>query len=226
MLVRPQPVNAGCRQNQGVAATLLKLAQSRVEISPHRHIRQIATNASNCVCRRGLPVARRTPRRKLLKYLALPGNQHVARVLARRHGAKNQSLRLHRGQIFQAVHGNIDRAREQGFLDLLDEQTLAAGLRNRLCHRSGHRIARRDSLEFVAGGFDNPNFYFIPCRGQLVTNPIGLPKSEFGTARSNDEFHMKSWTGHVPLPLSTSQPKDFMNQPDQSRILRFTCTAL
>ncbi len=56
------------------------------------------------------------------------GDEGVAMILPGRHRPQHQALRHHGRHVLEAVHRQIDLTRAQGFLDLFDEQALAAHL--------------------------------------------------------------------------------------------------
>ena len=80
-------------------------------------------------------------------------DQHVACIFARQEGGDHQPGRLRRRHVLHAVHGDVDAARQQRLLDLLDEQALAAGL------------GQRPVLDGIAGGLDGDDLDGIG-RGQ------------------------------------------------------------
>ena len=58
-------------------------------------------------------------------------DEGVARILARQEGGELEPVRQHRRHVLGGMHGDVDAAGEQRLLDLLGEQALAAGLRQR-----------------------------------------------------------------------------------------------
>ena len=100
----------------------------------------------------------------------------VARILARQHGADLQALRQHHRHVLAAVHRQVDLVAEQRILDLLDEQPLAADLRQR---RLGEPVARRlddDDLRAHAG-------LLTQQRG----DGVGLEERQLAAARADSQ---------------------------------------
>ena len=71
------------------------------------------------------------PARRAAKSASLLPHQRIAWIFAHRNGRQSQTVRQLRRHIFQAVHGEVDRARQQRFFDLFGEQTLGPDLRQR-----------------------------------------------------------------------------------------------
>ena len=111
----------------------------------------------------------------------LAGDQHVARILARQEGRDHEARRLRRRHVLHAVHGGIDAAAEQRFLDLLDEQALAAGL------------GQRPVLDHVAGGLDDHDLDGVGRRQrrhgrrQRVAHQAGLDERQLAAACAEAE---------------------------------------
>ena len=84
------------------------------------------------------------------------------------------------------MHGEVGASVEEGFLDFLDEETLAPDL------GQGH------VKNLVAAGFDDAELYF-KARFQghkAVTDMPGLPEGKLASAGGDDEF------GHAVRPPS------------------------
>jgi hypothetical protein len=62
---------------------------------------------------------------------ARTAEQRIARVFALENGGKRDTRFQHRGEVLQAVHGDINRAIQQGPIDFLGEKSAAADLPQR-----------------------------------------------------------------------------------------------
>ena len=88
---------------------------------------------------------------------------------------------LRRRHVLHAVHGDVDAARQQRFLDLLDEQALAAGL------------GQRPVLDGIARGLDGDDLDGVGCgesgdrRGQRVRTRPAWVERERAAARAEAE---------------------------------------
>ena len=108
-------------------------------------------------------------------------DQHVACILARQEGADREARRLRRRHVLHAVDGGVDAARQQRFLDLLDEQALAAGL------------GQRPVLDGVAGGLDGHDLDGAGAdkrrhgRRQRVADEARLGERQFAAARAESQ---------------------------------------
>ena len=81
-----------------------------------------------------------------------------------------------RGDVFHAVHGDVDRIVEQSFFEFFDEDSLSADF--------GERSLR----EFVAARFDDDDFAFdAGGLEDLAADEFGLPLGEEAAARADAE---------------------------------------
>ncbi len=100
--------------------------------------------------------------------------QRIARIFALRDRGEDQARGQLRRHVLEAVHGQIDAAVEQRFLDFLGEKAFAADLR------------KRNILDLVAGGFDDFDAR-VSTLQQDSRNMLGLPQRELRTARADDD---------------------------------------
>ena len=115
--------------------------RSRVSMLPRSgSIESDGSSASSCARRRTEAVPIRIPGRS-----ALGAAERVARILARRVRADGEPLGVRRGHVLGGVDGDVDPAREQRLLELLDEDAARADLAERL--RSVAVARRRDRDE-------------------------------------------------------------------------------
>src|SRR5260370_371233 len=118
-------------------------------------------------------------RRQLGERLGLGGDEDVARVLAWEHRRDHKSRRQDRRHVFGGMHRQIDGARAERLLDLLGEETLAAGLR------------QRPVADHVAGGADDLELDALRGKrmrgGQAIAHLSGLREPERAAACADDE---------------------------------------
>ncbi len=117
--------------------------------------------------------------REVFERAEFRGDQHVATSRTLGNGCKAKLRRLFGGQILQAMHGGVDAAVEQGLLNFLGENALAA--------EGGQRIEPP-----VAAGRDEQHFDIHGARAQLFGDPIGLPSGECAAASSETKMHKRS----------------------------------
>ena len=116
-------------------------------------------------------------------------HEGVARVGALRDGRDGESLGNLRRHILQAVHGEVDLAREHRLLELLGEEPLAADLRER---RVEDLVALRRHETFLDGE--------LGVRlAQARRDVVRLPERELTAPRADNDgvaFHL------FPFPLT------------------------
>ena len=105
-----------------------------------RRVQDLAGRGGGCRCRPA-------PGGQVGQPLGLAGDEHVARVLARGDGGDDEvglvDQRHRDRHVLEAVHGEVDLPREQGLLELLGEQPLAA------------ELVQRAVGDLVAGGLED-----------------------------------------------------------------------
>jgi hypothetical protein len=105
-------------------------------------------------------------------------DHRVASILACQHSGDPKSLGKNHRHVLAAVDREIDFAFDQGILDFLDEETLAANLRQR-CVR-----------KLVAGGADDDGLGLETGRGvELRGDSTGLKQRELAAARADAKLH-------------------------------------
>ncbi len=93
----------------------------------------------------------RPPARRSSSAAARRVTQHVARILAAgKARARHSPAGISAGKILQAVHGDVDRSRQERLLDLAHEETLAAHQGERRACESIALRAHGDDLHRVA----------------------------------------------------------------------------
>src|SRR5260370_1119140 len=118
-------------------------------------------------------------RRQLGERLGLGGDEDVARVLAWEHRRDHKSRRQDRRHVFGGMHRQIDGARAERLLDLLGEETLAAGLRQRPVADGGGGGADGLELDALRGKRMRG--------GQAIAHLSGLRERERAAACADDE---------------------------------------
>ena len=84
------------------------------------------------------------------------------------------------------MHGEIDAASGERFLDFLGEHALGAD------HGESH------VGDLVAGGVDDFDFNFVAARAQERGNVVGLPKGKLRAAGADAEFrHGETIRGRI-----------------------------
>ena len=115
--------------------------------------------------------------RQLAQRLGFAADEGVAGVLARQETGQNEAGGQNSGEILRRVHGKIDGAGKQGFLDFLGEEPFATG------------IGERAVLNDVAGGANDFNLdpfgVDLGRCGEAVLHFAGLKQRKRGTARTN-----------------------------------------
>ena len=128
-------------------------------------------SAASWAVRRGEPGADDGARGQLAEREAVASHEHVAAVLAHRHGGDDEPRLGRRRQVLERVHGDVDATVEQGAADGCGEDAGAADGGEQL---TGHVALGRDldELDLVAG------------LAQAVGHPAGLGGGEGRAARA------------------------------------------
>ncbi len=103
-------------------------------------------------------------------------HQRIAWILALENGADIQAIGQHRRHVFAAVNGEIDVAAEKGLFNFLDEQPLAADVR------------QRRFLQPISRGLDDDDLRSLSiCRGQALGDQPRLEQRERAPAAAKTE---------------------------------------
>src|SRR5262249_15838619 len=124
---KPEPLQAGERAHDGVDLAGGKLAQARLHVAAQGNDREIAAQPLDerlAAQRRG---AYGRASRQIAERLRLGADEDVARVLAWEHGRDHKPRRQDGRHVFRRMYREVDGGGEEGLLDLLGEQALAAG---------------------------------------------------------------------------------------------------
>jgi hypothetical protein len=104
----------------------------------------------------------------------MTGDQDIIRGLASKDGADHEARRKIGRQVLEAVHREIDPILEEGFFDLLDEQPLPAGARQRGVEDPIPRGPDRDDRDL------QPR----PPGRQFGRDEVGLSKGQSAPSRA------------------------------------------
>ena len=160
-ILQAQAPQSGRGENDGIVAAFIQFAQARVDVAANVFDLQIGTPRSKL---RGAAQANRCPRERLARRSSKARPIRASRGSSRSgNGGQREAGRQIGGHIFEAVHGQIDRAGEQRLLNFLGEQAFRSHLR------------KRDVGDLVAGGLDNFDARFLPKFLQPGLNPVRLP---------------------------------------------------
>jgi hypothetical protein len=116
---------AGYRQQNGIVAAFFQLAETRIDVAAHGLDDEIRPEDFELS---GAAPGTGTDNRAGAQILKAAADHGVARVFPFGDGGDRESRRSFRGQVFQAVHREIDMAGEQRFFDFFREEALAARL--------------------------------------------------------------------------------------------------
>ena len=138
-----EPAQSGTREQRCIRHAVLEPAQTRIDIAPvgnNPHIRAQLQNLrltpqGGCADNRALG--------QIGQRAAFEADEGVAHILARQIGANDEAIRQHTRHVLHRVHGQIDAAGEQSFLDLLGKQPFATSFR------------QRSILDAIAGRLDD-----------------------------------------------------------------------
>src|SRR5580698_9192154 len=109
---------------------------------------------------------------------AVVGDEAVANVFAAENRGKREAGRRFRGNVFDAVDGDVDGIVEQSFFELFDEDSLSADF-----GEGGLR-------EFVAARFDDDDFAFDASGLEdLAADEFRLPLGEEAATCADAEAH-------------------------------------
>ena len=188
-VMEAQALESGDGEDDRVEVFLFELLEPRVHVAAQADDLKVGPLGEElCAAAK----ARRADLRALGKVrerLIARTHDGVAGVEALGHGGEHESFGQFRRHVLEAVHGEVDFAREHRLLKLLREKPLAADLRQR---RIEHAVAlRRHALLY-----DMKLRVFLP---ELRLYIVRLPKRELTAARTyNDGVFLHKF----PSPLS------------------------
>ncbi|OIQ74534.1 hypothetical protein GALL_438120 [mine drainage metagenome] len=189
--LQPQPLQAGSGQQDAGIPPFVELAQPGVEIAAQRFDAQLRKTRPDL---RLPPQAGRAHHRarghvgQAGMAAAHPG---VARILAFHHGSERKPRRQIHRHILQRMHRQIGEALLHCHFEFLDEQPLAADLRQRPV----------ENLVALGGHAENAHLASGIERLQQIAHVLGLPQGKAAFARGDDEGLRRSERGgsHVQI---------------------------
>ena len=179
----PQPGHAGNRQQNGVEIPLGGAAQPGVDIAPQHLDLQVGAQGQGLGLTAQAGGAQPGAEGQGVETVEVAADEGVARVLAFRDGGDAQALGLFGRHVLHRMDGDVDPAVQQGFLDLLGEQGLAAQL-----HQAAvlDAVAGGDDLDQRHGRFDlGLGFAQGPADGPLHHARLG--QGQFGAPGADAE---------------------------------------
>ncbi len=165
---------AGERQQRAVEFPALHLAEPGVHIAAQQRHVQIRPQPAQLRLAPERGRADAGAARQVRQRAARTEDQRVPHIRTRQVSGKVQAIRQDGGDILGGMHGKVDAPFQQGLLDLLGEQPLAAGLREGAvldAVAGGADHLQRDALRRAAKG-----------GGERIAHRMGLPEGEGGAA--------------------------------------------
>eukprot|EP00958_Prasinococcus_capsulatus_P015766 scaffold1690_cov366-Prasinococcus_capsulatus_cf.AAC.2 len=143
VLSQAQALEAGVGEQRGVHDTLVEFAQARLDVAPEvDHLEGgMLVEELGLAAQGGAADDGRLG--ELAEGAVLEAHEGVAHVLARQVAVEHGALGQVRGHVLHGVHGDVDAAVQEGLVDLLGEEALAANVRQGLAEH------------LVAGGLDH-----------------------------------------------------------------------
>ena len=116
-----KPIHTGNREDDGVELAGIKLLQARVHVAAQIHGFEIGAIVAKLRLAAQAAGAHARARGEAFQRGAFTRDQAIARILAARDRGELEPIWNFRGNVFHAVDGQIDRARQQRLFKLLDE---------------------------------------------------------------------------------------------------------
>src|SRR6266852_1564849 len=138
-----QTVQARGRQNDGIVVAGFEFVQARIHIAAERVNLKIWTKHLQLGLTAQAAGTNSGPQRQRFDAGELHGTKNVAWIFAGGNSGNFEIRRQFRGQVFQAVHGEVNPVFDQGLFDFLGEHALGAD------------FGKRNVGDFIAGGFDD-----------------------------------------------------------------------
>src|SRR5271157_174445 len=182
-----QTRQASRSQNDGLVLAFFKLAHASVNIAPQRMNRQVGPRCLQLSLPPQAAGAHTRTLRQCFDAVVLHRQKHVARVDPRGDCNQFESRREFGGQVFQAVHREVDAPFAERLFDLFGEHAFGADLGE--CYVSN----------LVASRLYDLDFHFVTALAQQRRDVVGLPECELRSARSNSEAHHQFCAPGFPL---------------------------
>ena len=190
-LGKPEPLQPGKREQRRVGHAALELGETRLDIAAEIDDPKIGPQPLHLRLASQRGATDHGARRKCRKRLAAGADEGVAHIASLQHRGDDDAWRQLRGQILHGMHGEIDTAVEQRFVDLLGEQALAAEVAQRLV---ADAVARRGD------GLKRDGVFAEAVRSdQQRPHMVRLPQSERASARADQKRAMDQALDSVSL---------------------------
>ena len=145
---------------------LRELGQPGVYVAAKLNVFEVGTPRAQLGLAAQAAGAHHRSRRQRVESTIALRDQHIARIGSLGNRRQRELLTQLRGQIFQAMHRQIDGLRQQRVFNLAGEHALGADR------------GKGDVLHAVAGGADDLDRNLMPQLAQRFCNVIGLPQRE------------------------------------------------
>ena len=143
-MLETEPDEPGAREHDGVALAFVHLAEPGVDVAAHRDDLEIGTRRAKADCPTQAARADLGALGELLETAVLRRDEHITGILSRRDAGDEEAGGKYARHVLDGVHGKIGAALEEGLLDLLHEEALAAHLGERAIL---DLVASRDDLQ-------------------------------------------------------------------------------
>jgi hypothetical protein len=184
-----EPLQARDRQQGSVHLTFGELAQTRVHVAAQGNHREVRADAQHLGLAAQAGGAQHGALGQIGQPSAVAREKGIARVLARQNRGNRQTGRQPGRHVFHGMGCDVDGPGQQGFLDLLGEQALAADL------------GQRPVAHPVAGGLDCHDLHGAgDCQGSVRFGQAAfylprLGQGQWATARADAKDR---WFRHNP----------------------------
>ncbi len=172
-------------EHEEVVVAAIELPQPRVHVAPDARERRAVHERAELgdpPDAAGADARGRAERRQQFRQRPRRGavrqHERVAGIRPRQRGRHGEAVRQHRRHVLGAVYRDVDLVAQQRVLQLLDEEALAADLR------------QRRLLQAIAGGADDHEIDVEIPRFELGGDGAGLPQRQLAAARADPEGHV------------------------------------
>ena len=191
MVRKPETLQPGKREQRCIGHAALELGDARLDIAAEVDDLKVRPQPLHLRLAAERRAADHRARRKRRKRLAARADEGVAHIAALQHRGDDDAWRQVGGQILHGMHGKIDRAAEQRFVDLLGEQALAAEVAQRLVPDA---VARRGD------GLKRDGVVAKTVRiDQQRPHMVRLPQRKRATARADQKRALNQALDSVSL---------------------------
>lgn len=162
-------------QHDGVEFAVIQFAKASVDVAADVLDHEVGAVMSElCLA---TPTARTNScaLRQIVESSGCTRDDHVARILARRHCSEDQTVNCVGRQVFKAMDCEVSVARKHRALDFLRE------------HAGSADVSDRARLLLIATGGDFDDLDLVAAGAKLGGNPIRLPSGELAGAGAESE---------------------------------------